>query len=55
MCLGILSVTRSRRPVEESPEMLTIHPMPNLSVHEPNSSPHIWFSRGMDTVPPSKA
>ena len=33
--------------------MLTIQGMPNLSVHMPNSSPHICFSRGMVTVPPS--
>jgi hypothetical protein len=33
--------------------MLTIQGMPNRSVHMPNSSPHICFSRGMVTVPPS--
>ena len=33
--------------------MLTIQPMPNLSMHMPNSSPHICFSSGTDTVPPS--
>ena len=32
--------------------MLTIHPMPNWSTHMPNSSPHICFSKGTDTVPP---
>jgi hypothetical protein len=34
---------------------LTIQGMPNLSVHMPNSSPHICFSRGMVTVPPSES
>ena len=33
--------------------MLTIQGMPNRSTHMPNSSPHICFSRGMVTVPPS--
>ena len=33
--------------------MLTIQGMPNLSTHIPNSSPHICFSKGTDTVPPS--
>lgn len=32
---------------------LTIHVIPNLSAHMPNTSPHICFSRGTDTVPPS--
>ena len=31
--------------------MLTIQPMPNLSWHWPNSSPHICFSSGTLTVP----
>jgi hypothetical protein len=34
---------------------LTIQGTPNLSVHMPNSSPHICFSRGMVTVPPSES
>jgi len=33
--------------------MLTIQVMPNWSTQEPNSSPHICFSRGTETVPPS--
>ncbi len=33
--------------------MLTIQVMPNLSVHMPNTSPHICFSSGTDTLPPS--
>ena len=33
--------------------MLTIQGMPNRSTHMPNSSPHICFSKGTDTVPPS--
>jgi hypothetical protein len=33
--------------------MLTIQGMPNRSTHMPNSSPHICFSSGTDTVPPS--
>jgi hypothetical protein len=33
--------------------MLTIQGMPNWSTHMPNSSPHICFSKGTDTVPPS--
>ena len=33
--------------------MLTIHWTPNWSTHMPNSSPHICFSRGTVTVPPS--
>jgi len=33
--------------------MFTIQAMPNWSTHMPNSSPHICFSRGTDTVPPS--
>ena len=33
--------------------MLTIQVMPNRSTHIPNSSPHICFSSGTDTVPPS--
>ena len=33
--------------------MLTIQAMPNRSVHMPNSSPHICFSSGIVTVPPS--
>ena len=33
--------------------MLTIQATPNRSTHMPNSSPHICFSRGTDTVPPS--
>ena len=35
--------------------MLTIQLMPNLSVHWPNSSPHICFSSGIVTVPPSES
>lgn len=33
--------------------MLTSQPMPNRSVHMPKTSPHICFSSGIDTVPPS--
>ena len=33
--------------------MLTIQVMPNRSTHMPNSSPHICFSSGTVTVPPS--
>jgi hypothetical protein len=33
--------------------MLTIQGMPNRSTHMPNSSPHICFSSGTDTLPPS--
>jgi hypothetical protein len=33
----------------------TIHGTPNLSVHMPNRSPHICFSKGMVTVPPSES
>jgi hypothetical protein len=33
--------------------MLTIHGMPNRSMHMPNSSPHISFSKGIVTLPPS--
>ena len=33
--------------------MLTIHGIPNRSVTMPNSSPHICFSRGIVTLPPS--
>ena len=33
--------------------MLTIQSMPNRSTHMPNSSPHICFSSGIVTVPPS--
>jgi hypothetical protein len=33
-------------------ETLTIHEMPNLSWHCPNSSPHICFSSGIVTSPP---
>jgi hypothetical protein len=33
--------------------MFTIQGMPNRSRHMPNSSPHICFSRGIVTVPPS--
>jgi len=33
--------------------MLTIQGMSNRSTHMPNSSPHICFSSGTDTVPPS--
>ena len=35
--------------------MLTIQLMPNRSTHMPNSSPHICFSRGTDTLPPSES
>ncbi len=35
--------------------MLTIQAMPNWSVHMPNSSPHICFSRGIVTVPPPES
>ena len=35
------------------PAMFTIQLIPNLSVHMPNSSPHICFSSGTETVPPS--
>jgi hypothetical protein len=35
--------------------MLTIHGMPNRSTHMPNSSPHICFSSGTETVPPSES
>jgi hypothetical protein len=35
--------------------MLTIQGTPNRSTHMPNSSPHICFSRGMVTVPPSES
>lgn len=31
--------------------MLTIQATPNWSSHMPNSSPHICFSRGTDTLP----
>jgi hypothetical protein len=31
--------------------MLTSHATPNWSTHMPNSSPHICFSRGTDTLP----
>ena len=34
--------------------MLTSHSIPKRSVHIPNSSPHICFSSGTDTVPPSE-
>jgi hypothetical protein len=33
----------------------TIQGTPNLSVHMPNRSPHICFSNGMVTVPPSES
>jgi hypothetical protein len=33
--------------------MFTIQGMPNRSTHIPNSSPHICFSSGIVTVPPS--
>ena len=33
--------------------MFTIHGTPNRSAHMPNSSPHICFSSGTDTVPPA--
>ncbi len=33
--------------------MLTIHAMPNRSMHMPNTSPHICFSSGTVTLPPS--
>jgi hypothetical protein len=33
--------------------MLTIHWIPNRSTHMPNSSPHICYSMGMVTSPPS--
>ena len=35
--------------------MFTSHGMPNLSVQEPNSSPHICFSSGMVTLPPAES
>ncbi len=35
--------------------MSTIQMMPNWSTHMPNSSPHICFSRGTDTVPPAES
>src|SRR5215210_6444977 len=35
--------------------MLTIHGIPNRSTHMPNSSPHICFSSGNETVPPSES
>ena len=37
------------------PAILTIQSMPNLSRHMPNSSPHICFSSGTATVPPSES
>jgi hypothetical protein len=33
----------------------TIHGTPNLSVHMPKRSPHICFSKGIVTVPPSES
>ncbi len=33
--------------------MFTIQGMPNRSMHMPNTSPHICFSKGIVTVPPS--
>jgi hypothetical protein len=36
-----------------APAMLTIQPMPNLSISMPNSSPHICFSSGTVMVAPS--
>lgn len=33
--------------------MFTIHGSPNLSVHMPNVSPHICFSRGIFMSPPA--
>lgn len=33
----------------------TIHGMPKRSVSRPNSSPHICFSSGITTVPPSES
>jgi len=47
----------ARRRVDRKPDWdydwltLTIHGMPNRSVHMPNSSPHACFSKGMVTVP----
>ena len=48
--------TSSRRrcqPCADPVPMLTIQGMPNRSVSMPNSSPHICFSSGIVTVPPS--
>src|SRR3954471_11817723 len=42
---------RVGRPRQAWPLMFTIQPMPNWSVHMPNSSPHICFSSGTVTVP----
>src|SRR5690348_14458337 len=50
---GILSLGGGRRASAKLHAcgwaMLTIHAMPNLSVHCPNSSPHICFSKGIVT------
>ena len=60
-CLGDLgrSVLRSRSSKiagdQVDATMLTIHAMPNRSMHMPNSSPHICFSKGTVTVPPSES
>ncbi|CAL9355878.1 hypothetical protein SUDANB105_00565 [Streptomyces sp. enrichment culture] len=39
------------QPFAAGPVMSTIHMTPNRSVHMPNTSPHICFSIGTDTVP----
>lgn len=55
--LGVEDVSPARRARDQSadPLMLTIHVTPKRSSHMPNSSPHICFSIGTDTLPRSQS